>query len=177
MSCGLNFSVIEATKRGRPRAQSNGAVEVWKAKHESVRQKNGIEHQLPWSMGLPELIGKSARTRDIIDLGYTILKSLSTPEPEDSVMFIDTSQCATRSPWCLRTVNVLTTSTELFSYGARRYLIPREYFRLMGFEGFNPGSLSPSCQKDLMGEGMSIPCIGLVLYALATSMPTFWERC
>ena len=115
----------------------------------------------------------SDRVMDIIDLGHAAL-SKANPEGDLRHFYIDTSQSATRAPWVHKHLRAVTTSTDLFSFGRQRYLSAEELFRALGFEALNLKHISPTSQKDLLGEAMSIPCVGTVFACLVLSVPALW---
>lgn len=61
----------------------------------------------------------------------------------------------------------LATSTMLYSYGKDRVVLP---FELVLFQGHRrgirfPTNMKPSKIRDLAGEGMSLPCLGSIIWA------------
>ena len=62
----------------------------------------------------------------------------------------------------------LATSTTLYSFGEDRLILPIE---LLYFQGHSrgikiPDAMRSSQVRDLAGEGMAVPCLGTVIWAL-----------
>ena len=72
-------------------------------------------------------------------------------------------------------LRALTTSSDIWSHGASRRLIPPELFALLGFGTPNLGTLSPNQARDLVGESMSVAVVGMVLMSLLVHLPIFEE--
>ena len=119
----------------------------------------------------------SDRAKDMIDLAY--LYMTDTGPVDEKYMYVDVSQCASRAPWTATgRLKAITTSSEVWSYGKCRYLLPTE---LMAALGFNPQtccvtSEAKTCQKSLAGEAMSWPCVSAATLALLTALPRVWEE-
>lgn len=62
----------------------------------------------------------------------------------------------------------LATSTVLYSFGRDRLVLPFELALLQGHRrGFKfPDDMPISKIRDLMGEGMSLPCLGTVVWCV-----------
>lgn len=62
----------------------------------------------------------------------------------------------------------LTTSTLLYSFGRDRVVLPVELAMIQGHRrGFKfPPEMPSSKIRDLMGEGMNLPCLGTVVWCL-----------
>ena len=62
----------------------------------------------------------------------------------------------------------LATSTILYSFGKDRIVLPLELSMIQGHRrGFHyPESVSSNQIRDLCGEGMSLPCLGVVIWCM-----------
>ena len=62
----------------------------------------------------------------------------------------------------------LATSTTLYSFGLDRQILPVELLYLQGHSRTMriPNSVKSNKVRDLAGEGMSLPCLGTILWAL-----------
>ena len=81
---------------------------------------------------------------------------------------VDVSQNITRHPWSATgVIPTLTTSADFFFLGQRRFMHPKERVRLLGFphtlatEGLTDVDL-----KNLTGEAMGLPAVGLCMLVL-----------
>ena len=140
------------------------------AKHARVREKYGISsEQRRWTAesscrGLP----CSARARDLVDLCAQIWekrqRSLGSSDPDclkKCVYIVDISQDGSREP-CAERCRSLVSNSSLFCYSRDRLLVPKEHLLLLGWpQCVRVQHLSPTAQRDLAGESMSPPCVGL----------------
>ena len=112
------------------------------------------------------------RTCDLLDIvaAQTLLQNRSMPVDEAlRNVYVDISQSHTRMNWSRRSiVGTFTTSTELYSFAADRIILPCEMAWLHGFPRSMrvPREMSPKALKDAVGNGMSLPSLGAMLYAL-----------
>ena len=61
----------------------------------------------------------------------------------------------------------LTTSSQLYSFERDRVLLGLEHLRMQGWPDVQvPEDMSDQQLKELAGEGMALPCIGSILFAL-----------
>ena len=84
-------------------------------------------------------------------------------------VYVDISQNHVRRPFTNASgiTGTLTTSTMLYSFGRQGFILPYE---LLLFHGHSrtlrvPEAVSSSNLKALAGEGMSLPCVGSILWA------------
>ena len=136
------------------------------------------------NVGMDESIPE--RAKDIID-GAWLHQRLRTDsdisdQELEKAFFADTSQCMTRKPWAYHDLPTLTTSSTIWSYSRKRYMLAEEHLRTLGF-GDVPGCLtldmkgmSQAALKSLSGEGMALPCIGMILGAMAVFLPGKFEE-
>ena len=149
---------------------------VWRSKHLQIAEQLVDGPRQCVSANVPVLQGASERVRDIVDLGYNIMKRFNSTLNEED-LYIDVSQCASRSPWVSNGVlKAMTTSTQLYCYSQQRFVTPIELGATLGFEKdvYDYRCLTVSDQKQMLGESMSVPCIGLVMLSLACALP-IWE--
>lgn len=105
-------------------------------------------------------------------------KNLPLAELEAALkgMFLDVSQSLHRKAYTQGGVNrCLTTSSLLYSYEHDRIVTPLE---MLYFQGYPrtlkiPMSLSPSELKDLAGEGMTLPCLAMVMWSIWTTVDLY----
>lgn len=86
-----------------------------------------------------------------------------------SDVFIDVSQSHGRSCHTANGLNkCLTTSTCLYNFGQDRHITPWECLRFQGYPLTLkiPSHISPQHLKDFSGEGMFLPSLSIVLWAL-----------
>ena len=140
-------------------------------------------HARPWSAsGLFRASGLSVtdRVRDVLDnvtllacsrKGFDVRK-LTQEQIQESVRgyWVDVSQCIMRHAFAgdREPLPTFTTSTDLYSFSADRSLVGRE---MLCFHGHSrelqiPPDVPRGTSKDLAGEGMTLPCLGCVLWSL-----------
>ena len=135
--------------------------EAWKGKHASMRAKLEAVGE-KWS-STHSLKGiTTERGKDVVDLCHEITK--------DDAMVVDISQDASRLPWAKR-VRSIVKNSELYSFSKDRTLHGVEHLRLLGFPTQKLNiPLTASELKDVSGEAMAVPAIGLVTFCLLHSV-------
>ena len=157
----------------------------WKADSITFRNKLGVSPSFsPWT-SRPGFAARglrlTPRTKDIIDcVAIQVMKTKNLPltEMESGMkgMFLDVSQSLHRKAYTQAGVNrCLTTSSVLYSYEHDRLVTPPE---LLYFQGYPrtlkiPPSLSSAELRDLAGEGMTLPCLAMVLWAIWTTVDLY----
>eukprot|EP00971_Amphidinium_carterae_P342684 6482084-Amphidinium_carterae.1 len=155
----------------------------WEVKHAEIRKKL---HLAPASgmfksVQLSGIRNDDRRARDLVELAY---QACVAKHPNDEAyvkyvkehLLIDLSQCGSRKPWALGSLKSLTTGSDVFIFAQMRTLLPIELFRLMGWRQPCLKNLSGQACRNLIGESMSLPSLALVLLAVVTSLPGFWEQ-
>ena len=81
--------------------------------------------------------------------------------------YCDVSQCASRSPWG-SSIGCLTTSSRFYDFSRDCVINGLEAFQLQGFPAtaMEFEGLSAAQLFNLSGEGMSCPCVGMVMLAV-----------
>ena len=84
--------------------------------------------------------------------------------------FVDTSQSHSRRCWtgAEGQNRTFTTSTELYHFGHDRIVLPWEMLLMLGFPGNVrvPRDLNPRDLKTMIGNSMSLPSVGTLLWSL-----------
>ena len=103
-------------------------------------------------------------------LDLTAAKALSRPGAAKGLkdIYVDVSQSLDRN--CFSSaegiVPCFTSSTELYSYGQDRIILPEEMLAMHGFGAVTvPDSVDIRDLKRMAGTGMSLPCLGTILLA------------
>ena len=135
-------------------------------------------------------VAEKARVRDSIDLCYALhhqrmlekeVGASGGPKRNAAGFFdidcvLDTSQDMSRKPWAQRVRSMCSGSA--FCYFPRdRMIVPREHLALLGFGQVCTTSLSHAQLRELSGEAMACPSVGLCLLTLATCLvdKSLWE--
>ena len=171
----MNMSHVEYCTQ-EPHRQWQQQSRAWRAKLRVGVSKPWTSQQSFCGYGLPA----SARKRDLIDCVYmqrcSILgfdyKDVSRNRREEGVsgLLLDVSQSHQRQ--CSSNLDgearCLTTSSQLYWYGHDRLLQPVEHLYLQGFDVRTriPDSFGPSDVRKVAGEGIALPCLGLVVWSL-----------
>ena len=180
------ISSVEAVGCKKRRSANNGSQKGWVLKHQQVKEEENIVGCASWTankkLGGIADVG-AERVRDLLDIAYAVMKKKEEQQQvvagKDQLangVFVDISQCASRHPWTECRVRALTTSSDIFSFKRRRTLIPKELFAIMGWKNPSVDGLSFQQQRNLIAENMALPCLGLVLLAMTTSLPGFWSN-
>ncbi len=97
--------------------------------------------------------------------------SMTFAQKQDALrhVYVDVSQNHARRPFTndAGVTGTLTTSTLLYSFDRDNFVLPREMLYLHGHSRSIciPEEVKPNSIKSLAGEGVSLPCLGTVLYA------------
>ena len=98
-------------------------------------------------------------------------RSMSWSEKTEALKhsYVDTSQNHCRRPYTNTqgVTGTLTTSSHIYSFGRDSFILPKELLLWHGHSrAINiPDHVKASQLKALAGEGMSLPCIGSVLWS------------
>ena len=136
--------------------------EQWRAQHAARRKGQEPDLTTAWSAS-HRLSGltQTERAKDVVDLCYEITKNPN--------MIIDVSQNGSRSPWSCR-VGSLVRHSEFYCMSLDRTIQAPEHLRLLGFPTSRLRlSMSHAECKDVSGEAMGAPSIGIVVYCLLHS--------
>lgn len=81
---------------------------------------------------------------------------------------LDVSQSHDRRPLSGPILRTLTTSSKLFYFDQLRFLQGREHLLLHGYEEeiHTPKNVSDQDLRRFAGEGIALPCLGVVVFAL-----------
>ena len=131
----------------------------------------------PWTTRenfVGEGVPKTARVLDILDVAACEHLSQNTdaraPRTRFASSFCDYSQSHGRRNWTKPngSNHTFTRSTELYSYGEDRLVLPYEMLLMHGYppDIVLPQELTQRKLKEMVGNGMSLPCLGTVLWAL-----------
>ena len=109
------------------------------------------------------------KLREFGALNRVTLESFQTMKDVLKDVFVDISQNPRQRCFTNRQgINhCLATSSQLYSYGADRMLLPFELLLLQGHRrGLQlPSNMRSNQIKELAGEGMSLPCLGTVVWS------------
>ena len=121
------------------------------------------------------------RAREVLDLavlqhvGYPLCANLSTQELDEACadLFTDLSQNPARKAFSNQAgvSKCLTSSSVLYTHARDRVVLPLE---MMFFQGHTqelkvPRDFSQKALKDLAGQGICLPCLGLIVYCLLST--------
>ena len=136
-----------------------------------MRAKLGISGKFsPWT-GRPEFVGEgiphTPRVLDLLDVAAS--ERLSSGQGFNA-FYCDCSQSHSRAVWTRASgANpTFTTSTLLYAFHADRIVLPWEMCLMHGFPASAriPASVSQGDFKRLIGNGMSCPCVAVLLWGL-----------
>ena len=120
-------------------------------------------------------LGLTERCLDLIDLAHDVVTAKHREDADVSGLYLDLSQSGGHRPWTCEQLRSVTTSSHYFSYSLCRPIEPQELFGVLGFLKPQFGTLSFSCLKSMLGECMSLPCVGLIVYGLCVAgFPDKW---
>lgn len=157
---------------------------LWRPDSVAVRERlsqDGCEYAMDhlWS-GSASLGGLmcSLRQLDVIDVCYlSVCHHLQLnpvlPETKETVrkleLYCDVSQNVNRSPWSVKRLRCVTTSSRHYSFTLDRLLVPEEAMIAYGW----PPEVAEACTKvpatameDLVGETMALQTLGMVMVAM-----------
>ena len=120
------------------------------------------------------LNGTTKRTLDLIDCCVMdhckrAKTTVAQCVPTMSEVLLDFSQCHDRKPFSNDGVaRTLTTSTHLYYFGQDRVCIGLEHLLLQGYDKnvCLPETMSESDLRRMAGEGIALPCLALLVWAL-----------
>ena len=154
----------------------------WKAQATEWSEKLGVPVSVDMWTGRDKFEGvglpKTARVQTLLNL--TAVEKMQQARAQsaaqgqqcsiDDVLedcFIDVSQNPSRKKFSTRVVPCLCTSTRLYSFARDRCLFPLEYLRLQGWGlDVQTSACSPQKVKEMAGLGMSLPCLGAIIWAV-----------
>eukprot|EP00971_Amphidinium_carterae_P252474 5012224-Amphidinium_carterae.4 len=159
----LQHSATTTTKRQKTN-------DAWEAKHAALWHARGGKPSALWS-STHSLIGVSTRRQiDIIDLAWTVWQQKQLQD----LPHVDISQSASRMPVSRGIRSVVSAST-LYSYQKDRVVTAAEHWGLLGFPAnVDLHMLTTSQIRDLSGEAMGLPQVGLCLLLVALELETVW---
>lgn len=156
----------------------------WQTHDKELRARFGVSPGFkPWT-SQPDFKGRglSKTPRNLSILDATVIrilggqKNVKKKHLKEKVRgrYVDVSQALHRNT-CTNEAGITrtqTTSTVLYSFDRDRVLVGKEMLMLQGQKKqFKiPQGVQDSVVKDLAGEGMAVPCVGLMLWCL------FWVR-
>jgi hypothetical protein len=110
----------------------------------------------------------SKRMREALDIAWAA-------GPKTFPLYIDLSQCISRKKWGSEGF-CLTTTSLIYDFEMDQVWSPKAHLALQGhpvtdlsLEGFSQSDL-----KDLAGEGMFIPCVGMLMLAIFLNPHSPW---
>ena len=89
--------------------------------------------------------------------------------PDRCDWLVDVSQDASRKPWS-RVFRSLHKGSEIFCMCKDRLALPQEHLRMLGLPCCTTDHLTGSVVRELAGEGMGAPCIGVCMISLFVSL-------
>ena len=161
------------SKGCKAKAGSEGGV--WRSKHVGARQRHRVQSEFSWTSSKVPHLTLTERGKDMIDTAFLCMTAQSIGD--ESLMYVDVSQCASRAPWTSNgKLKAVTTSSEVWSFGRRRFLLPMELMCALGFDTnmCKVREEARACQKSLVGEAMSWPCVAAATLAILTALPGVW---
>jgi len=155
----------------------------WQKQDRSLRKEFGVSDDYnPWT-SRPDFTGlglsKTPRVKSILD--GTVIRILNGQRTSRRTLknhlkekYVDVSQSLKRKSFsdAHGFARTQTTSTILYSFDQDRVVVGREMLLLQGHSrNFRiPPGVKDTVVKELAGEGMAVPCVGLLLWCL------FWTR-
>ena len=164
------FQTSEVSRRAEKADHSRDeAAGKWKLHSRSCRAKLGLSDAFSAWTERESFAGEglqlTPRIRDVLDL--TAAKALNRAGPGKGLkdIYVDVSQSLDRNCFsnAAGIVPCFTSSTELYSYGQDRVILPEEMLAMHGFGTVTvPDSVDIRDLKRMAGTGMSLPCLGTV---------------
>ena len=179
-----------STKRPKKASSKPTAREgsAWQTQSSVFCKQVGIAEELcSWTAG-QEASGVSLdflsdRAKKLCDIAVAMCEqSLGAVAAQANMnrMYADVSQNVNRRPWTFTGVlPSMTTSSSFFSFGKKRMIKTVEHFRIMGFDHDAMVGLEQVGERklhNLIGEAMSLPSVGTVLFCLLTELPNLFEK-
>ena len=171
---------------------------AWVSAHAALRSEHGIGEDWPKWSSRKELWGipQTARVKDVIDVSVQIymthllakrqkettkkltVKDLKDEEWMACPWYIDISQNASRKPFSNHLRSMVANSC-FYSCLKDRVVLPVEHLLVLGWpSNVVTASLSANSIRELAGESMACPAVGLCMLAMGLALPdtTLWER-
>ena len=168
----------------RTPAERDAPNPKWQKHDQELRARYRVAQGFkPWT-SQPDFKGRglSKTSRNLSILDATVIRLLggqqnvkkSHLKEKVKGKYVDVSQALNRNT-CTNEAGISrtqTTSTVLYSFERDRVLVGKEMLMLQGQkQQFKiPQGVQDSVVKELAGEGMSVPCVGMMLWCL------FWVR-
>ena len=175
---------------------AGGRGEAWKGVHSKLRDELPVDSLPPkkWTASHKlAALPQSTRVRDLVDLlhaqSYSKLKldPRTAAEPdtafERTQLIVDVTQDARRHTCSVncshgsQSLRSMCSGSNFYMFSRDRCVVPCEHMMLLGWSPAeikrvlnNTPSLKPSALRDLAGEGMGAPCIGLAVASLMLVM-------
>ena len=168
--CSPQERALKRTCIGRGRKSQKDVSECkvetqkWRKNSQTVLKMHQLEKATASDQRMLKGLSRTDRVLDLIDVGFAWF---SSKEGATDSIYIDVSQDVGHKPWSRGFVRSLTTSSEVYDGDSDRILLPQEHLALLGFGAVTLGELSHRQIRDLAGESMSPPCVGLVLLSMA----------
>ncbi len=172
----------------KAKASSKGTA--WATQSKSIRSKLKVSADFsPWTTRPEAVVARTLhpRYRDLTDLAMATVwksevamaKKLKVPPPTiDSLrsnLFCDLSQGALRKPWSQGSVRCLIQGSLMYTYEADALFRAEHHFRLQGMrDGLDFSQLTDADIRGLAGEGLCLPCIGVIIWALFLESRAAW---
>ena len=157
---------------------------IWKQRSKKIRETLRAEDGAVVWRGRPDvrlrgLETASGRVRDALGVTWALQcrgysKPFNTKDPHlRKDLWCDVSQGRRGSG----SPTTLTTRSMWYSFEWDRVLVPSEILGVLGHGAPNIRSLLRSSVRELAGEGMVLPCLGVLLHSslLAATLPGMWQ--
>eukprot|EP00971_Amphidinium_carterae_P335582 6471521-Amphidinium_carterae.2 len=165
------------------RCYSDG-TESWPKAHAAFRKKHALTDLPKWSDGRDLRGVASGRATDNVDICFQMwfkkTEQLHTNSAEvDCPLVMDLSQSAMRVPAGLKLRSLVANSC-YYHFRRNRVLFPIEYMSCLGWplDRLKTPNISTSGLRDLSGESMALPAVGLACMCVLTCMKdsTLWRQ-
>ena len=113
-----------------------------------------------------ELLGvaKNERVLQLLDVAVSL-------HGTEADLYIDISQSVDWKPWTIGSIRSVTTGTQIFALQRDRLVTEMELMRCLGFPPWSiPEGLSRHTLRDLCGQCMALPAVGLAMLSVMTCM-------
>ena len=117
-------------------------------------------------------VAQNPRVLQLLDVAVSI-------HGRDADLYVDISQSLDWKPWTIGSIRSVTTGTQIFSLQRDRLVTEVELMRCLGFPPWSiPASLSRHALRDLGGQCMALPAVGLALISVisAFDVPGLYKR-
>ena len=96
----------------------------------------------------------------------------------DCDLYVDVSQSLDWKPWTVGSIRSLTTGSQIFSLRLDRLLTEFEVLLCLGFKPYSIPELSRTTLRDLAGQCMALPAVGLAMISVLSSLqaPGLFKR-